>query len=213
MRLAFLFFILALLVLIPFLVWGDQFALFFSWDGARTWLEDWGSWAWAAGILLLILDLFLPLPNTIIIAGLGWKYGFLVGGILGAAGSILSGLLAYGLCRQLGHGAALRIAGAEGLEKGEHLFAKSGGWIVTLSRWLPMLPEIVACAAGLSRMPFRIYLLALACGNIPLGFVYAAVGHMGHENMALALGLSIFLPPALWLSVHPFLVRATRKAA
>ena len=200
-RLALIFGILAILVLIPFLIWGDEFEAFFTIDGSREWLARFGKWAWLAGIVLLIADLVLPLPNTLVIAGLGYHYGIVAGGLLGATGSIFSGLLAYGLCRGFGRGAALKIAHEEGLAEGERLFARSGGWIVALSRWLPMIPEVVSCAAGLSRMRFRVYLAALVCGSAPLGFFYAAIGRLGHEHLTLAFVLSIFVPPALWLVV------------
>ena len=203
MRLFYLFLILALLVLVPFLIWGGWFEEMFSWEGARDWLEGYGKWAWLAGMVLLVLDLVLPLPNTFVIAGLGYVYGIGVGGIIGALGSFLSGLLAYGLCRGMGREAALWIAGEEDLAKGERVFQRSGGWIVALSRWLPMIPEIVACAAGLARMPFRAYVLALGCGCLPLGFVYAALGNYGQERPVVAMVLSLVIPPVLWAVIHP----------
>lgn len=207
MRLVAVFVLLALLVLIPFLIWGDFFEEMFSWEGSRAWLEGYGNWAWLAGIGLLILDLVLPLPNTLVIAGLGYVYGIVLGGLLGSLGTILSGLLAYSLCRSFGRKAALWIEGESDLEKGERLFRRSGGWIVALSRWLPMIPEIVACAAGLHRMPFRIYLAALVCGSVPLGFTYAVLGQIGHQKPVIATILSIFLPPLLWALVHPLIRR------
>ena len=78
-----------------------------------------------------------------------------------------------------------------------------------LSRWLPLAPEVVACMAGLTRMPARGFHLALACGSIPLGFVFAAVGHAGVSRPLLAIALTALLPPALWLVVRPiFLSKA-----
>ncbi len=211
MRLSAIFFILALLVLIPFLIWGDFFETAFSWEGSRDWLEQYGRWAWAAGMGLLIADLALPLPNTLVIAGLGYIYGVFIGGLLGALGTVCSGLLAYGLCRGFGRRAALWIEGEAGLAKGEEVFRRAGGWIVALSRWLPMIPEVIACVAGLHRMPFRIYLAALCCGRLPLGFVYAALGQYGQDRPLLATVLSLVVPPILWLIVHP-LVQSQLKS-
>jgi hypothetical protein len=47
-------------------------------------------------------------------------------------------------------------------------------------------------------MPARLVLLALACGSLPLGFVYVGIGATGIERPALALGLSAGFPPLLW---------------
>ncbi len=136
-------------------------------------------------------------------AALGILYGPLAGGLLASAGGFLSGALAYLLCRRLGRPAALRLLGAQGLAEGERLFARAGGWLVVLSRWLPVFPEVVACMAGLARMPPAAFLIALACGAAPLGFAFAALGHAGADTPMLAIALSAGLPPLLWLAVGP----------
>ncbi|NIP94217.1 MAG: DedA family protein, partial [Akkermansiaceae bacterium] len=72
-------------------------------------------------------DLFLPIPGTVVMSALGYIYGLWLGGLFAALGSILAGLLAYGLCRLLGRGAAEWIAGKEDLAKGEEVFGGSAG--------------------------------------------------------------------------------------
>jgi uncharacterized membrane protein YdjX (TVP38/TMEM64 family) len=203
LRLLGLFLLLTLAVVIPFLIWGAGFERSFGADGAVAWLAGWGRWAGLAGILLLVSDLFLPIPATAVMAALGFVYGPLAGGLLATLGGFLSGALAYSLCRWFGRAAALRLLGAEDLADGERLFARAGGWLVVLSRWLPVLPEVVACMAGLARMPPRAFFVALACGSAPLGFVFAAIGHAGADHPILAIALSACLPPLLWLAVQP----------
>ena len=209
MRLLWLFLILALLIVLPFLIWGESFEDFFSHEGTIAWLDQFGKkWAWAPGMLLLAADLVLPVPGTVVMAALGFLYGPLAGGLISATGSFLSGLLAYQICSHLGRRAAERIAGARDLARGERLFGgNAAGWIVALSRWLPVLPEVVACMAGLARMPRRRFCLALLCGSLPLGFTFAAIGSAGHENPGIALLVSALLPPALWAAMRPFVAR------
>lgn len=204
MRLIWIFLGLALLLLIPFFIWGNSMAQTFSQEGAVTWLEQYGAWAWAAGMGLLMCDLLLPIPGTAVMAALGLVYGPIQGGLIGGGGSFLSGSVAYGLCRALGRNAAVRILGEKDLAKGEKLFSKVGGWLVVFSRWLPLFPEVIACMAGLTRMPARSFHLAMACGSFPLGFVFAYIGHAGADHPTLAIVLSATLPPILWLSVQPF---------
>lgn len=204
MRLLWIFLGLALLLLIPFFIWGHSMAQTFSQEGAVTWLEQYGSWAWAAGIGLLMCDLLLPIPGTAVMAALGLVYGPILGGLIGGGGSFLSGSVAYGLCRALGRNAAARILGEKDLAKGEQLFSNVGGWLVVLSRWLPLFPEVIACMAGLTRMPARSFHIAMACGSLPLGFVFAYVGHAGADHPTLAIALSATLPPILWLCVQPY---------
>ncbi len=86
-----------------------------------------------------------------------------------------------GLCRGFGRPLALRLLGPRDLEQGERLFARTGGWLVVLSRWLPIFPEVIACMAGLARMPLWTFLIALLCGSAPLGFAFAAIGHAGRR--------------------------------
>src|SRR6056297_2331493 len=101
-RLFLLFLVLALLVIVPFLIWGDRFEDEMTLESTIARLQATGDWAWAAGIGLLVVDLFLPILGTVVMSALGLIYGWLVGGILSALGSILAGVLAYWLCRKLG---------------------------------------------------------------------------------------------------------------
>ena len=201
---------LLLLIIIPFLIWGEWFTELFSSDRAIQSLQASGNWAWALGMVLLIGDLFLPLPATIIMSAIGYIYGPILGGLLASLGSFLSGLLAYGLCRAMGLKAALFILGEKDLEKGKEVFAKNGGWIVAVSRWLPVLPEAISCMAGLNQMDARKFLMALACGSLPLGFVFAYIGHAGETYPYLAILVSALLPPVLWL-IAQWLLRKLSK--
>ena len=209
MRLFIAFVGIAIVVSIPFAIWGARLETLFTGDGAIRWLSGYGSWAWAAALLLLSGDLFLPIPGTAVLSALGYLYGTVVGGAIGAFGTVVSGGLAYGLSRGLGHDMAVRIAGSRDLERGERLFKRRGGWIVAVSRWLPILPETVACMAGLTRMPFSHFLVALICGAIPLAFTFAAIGASGVDRPALAIGLSAGLPLLLWPVAHRLLGRGS----
>ncbi len=189
---------LAVLVLIPFLLWGDWFQESFDAAATRAWLQGLGPWGWLAAVALLVGDLILPVPATPVMSALGWVYGAIAGGLIGAAGSFLSGSLAYGLCRALGEQAARRLLGEHDLERGRRLFSGAGGWIVALSRWLPVLPEITCCMAGLTRMPPVRFFSSLACGSVPMAFVFAWVGSRGEESPGTTMLLCIVLPVVFW---------------
>jgi uncharacterized membrane protein YdjX (TVP38/TMEM64 family) len=197
MRMLRLFLILTVAVIIPFVVWGGRFEAWLTGDAAVAWLRGLGAWGWLGGIGLLVADVVLPIPGTAVMSALGFLYGVWIGGAISAAGSFLSGSMAYGLTRWINPRWAVRLAGAAEIKKYEALFARSGVWIVALSRWLPVLPEVVACLAGLSRMPPRLFFPALACGSLPLGFAFAAIGEAGHRSPAQALVLSALIPAML----------------
>ena len=208
MRVLRLFLVLAILVLIPFLVWGGKLMTLFEGEAARKFVLDCGAWGWLVVIGLLISDLFLPIPATGVMSAAGYVYGPWIGGVISVTGSFLSGMLAFALCRGLGHRAARWLAGEKGLAENEAVFRRSGPWLIALSRWLPILPEVIACLAGLTRMRTRVFVVALLCGTVPMGFCYAAVGAMFTSEPAWALGLSVAVPVVLWLAVRPLMRNA-----
>jgi len=201
MRLLLVFLGLAAMVLITFFIWGDTLMLSFNQEGTIAWLNQYGPWAGFAAILLLMADLILPLPATLIMSALGFIYGPILGGIISVMGSFMAGSAGYWICRSLGEKAAIRILGVKDYERGKKLSGKVGGWVVVLSRWLPVFPEVVACMAGLTRMKAGYFHLALLCGSLPMGFTYAFVGAAGLEHPGWAIALSFGLPPFIWFIV------------
>jgi uncharacterized membrane protein YdjX (TVP38/TMEM64 family) len=189
-------------ILIPFSIWGSHFDQIFSLAGSQNWIQQHGSWAWMAGVLLLASDIVLPVPSTVVMSALGLIYGWFIGGLLASLGSFLAGVAAYSSCRWLGRRAALWLAGEHALQRGEELFARRGGWLVALSRWMPVLPEAIACLAGLMKMNLRTYLFSLACGSVPVGFAFAAIGALGQTSSVLAMTLSAALPIMLWFGTQ-----------
>ena len=200
MRLAAVFLVVALVVTIPFLIWGEWFETMFTGDALQQWLASYGrSWGWLVAVLLLSADLFLPIPGTAVMSGLGYVYGPWLGGLAAAAGTFFSGSLAYGLCRWSGERMAIRLMGEKGYAQGIRLFGGGGGgFIVAGSRCLPLLPEVVACMAGLTKMPAPSFFLSLACGSLPVGFVFAWIGAAGRDSPGLAISLSILVPVILY---------------
>lgn len=198
MRFLLLCLMLVALFIASYLLWGDQFEAILAGEEAVTWLRNWGAWAWLVAIALMMTDIILPIPATAVLATLGIVYGPVVGGLIGCAGSFLAGSAGYLICRALGKRAALWVLGQEGFVKSHAFFVRSGGWTVALSRWLIILPEMISCLAGLTRMPARLYFTALACGTVPMCFTYAWIGHAQSDRPVLALCLSAAVPVLLW---------------
>lgn len=207
MRLLAWFVLLSLVILGIWLGFGGEWEKRFSLEGSVEWLESSGNWGWVAGVSLLIGDVMLPVPGTVVMSALGWIYGPLMGGMAASLGSVLAGLVAYGLCRLVGERMARRILGDLDFEKGRFLFIRGGGWMVALSRALPILPEAVACTAGLVRMPFGRFMISLICGSLPVGFLFAWIGAGGREAPEWALAFSLVVPAILWALARLIVVR------
>src|SRR5688572_7859529 len=163
------------LLLVGFLAFG--LVLFFIAGDAlveRSWLDAFGRWTWLVAVGLLVADIVLPIPTTLIITVMGQKYGPIWGGLIGTLGSFSAGVIAYGLTRMLGPRFSRWLL-ADELDDAERFFTEKGAFAVACSRWLPLLPEAISCMAGLARMPFGKYCLALLSGAVPMCFAYAAL--------------------------------------
>ena len=204
------FIVVSLAMLGSWLAFGADWEERFTLEGAVNWMEGTGDWAWAAGMGLLVSDIVLPVPGTVVMSALGWIYAPLMGGLAAAGGSVCSGLIGYGLCRALGDRLARRILGDLDFEKGRLLFGSGGGWMVALSRALPILPEAVVCTAGLVRMPFGRFLGALLCGSLPMGFLFAWIGAEGRSAPGWTLAFSLVVPAILWAVARWVMISVSR---
>ena len=159
-----------------------------------------GQWDWLFVVGLLTLDVFLPIPATAVLASLGIAYGPWLGGAIGALGTFCAGTTGYLLCRVLNERAARFLIGERGLTVGREFFECSGGWVIVISRWMIILPDLLSCFAGLVRMPPREYFAALLCGVVPLSFTYSFLGSTtwAKEHPWLTLALSAAVPVGLW---------------
>ena len=159
-----------------------------------------GQWDWLFVVGLLTLDVFLPIPATAVLASLGMAYGPWLGGAIGVLGTFCAGTTGYLLGRVLNEKAARFLIGERGLTFGREFFARSGGWVIVVSRWMIILPELLSCFAGLVRMPPREYFAALLCGVVPLSFTYSFLGSTtwAKEHPWLTLALSAAVPVGLW---------------
>ncbi|MCW1886912.1 VTT domain-containing protein [Luteolibacter flavescens] len=202
MRLVIWFIAISAVILLGWVLWGGSWEESFSLAGSVAWLERAGPWAWAAGIWLLAADLVLPVPGTVVMSALGYVYGLALGGLVAAAGSMTAGLCGYGVGRLVGERAARKLLGDRDFEKGRLLFARGGGWMIALSRSLPILPEAISCTAGLVRMPFGRFVASLACGSLPVGYLFAWIGAAGREAPGWALVFSLLVPAVLWLAAR-----------
>jgi len=205
MRLFLVVLVLVALVATPLLIWGDAIDERLAGEKGVALLRQYGAWAWIVAIGLIVSDLVLPVPAPAVMAALGMLYGPMLGGIIGGAGSFLAGMTAYWGCRLIGPRAARLLVGDESLAKLARFFERVGLWAVALSRWMPLMPEVLACLAGLSRMHAGRFAAALACGSFAMGMAFSALGTAYADRPVVGLALSALVPLAAWPLVHHFL--------
>lgn len=124
------------------------------------------------GVALLVADVALPVPSSLVMVAHGALFGAVAGAVLnlvGRTGSALAGVL-------LGRG--LRRGGGDGEDggRGARLVERWGLAAVVLTRPVPVLAESTVVAAGAMGMPVPAVLTAAALGAVPEAVVYAVAG-------------------------------------
>ena len=198
------------LLLGPYFIWHEPMDAYFGSDSYQQWLTSIRPYAWLVGIGLIVSDLFLPIPAVPIMAAMGALYGAVVGGFIATAGTMLAGLVAYGLSRLLGLKAAKLLAGEDDLADLQRFFDSWGAAGIIASRALPVVPEVMTILAGLAKMHFGRFLLALALGSVPVGFAFAWVGEATETSSSLLLVLTLI--PACGWCVYVVVAARRRRA-
>ncbi|MGH9230403.1 MAG: TVP38/TMEM64 family protein [Acidimicrobiales bacterium] len=164
-------------------------------DASTDLLSDFGTWAWAAGIALMVADLVLPVPQASVITALGAIYGLALGALIGTAGLILAGVCGYALMWTPLRRVSLRLLRGRSPKAIAALSNRAGPWGIALSRSLPYsVPEVIVCLAALGRMPLRTVLLSLSAGSLPASLLFAGIGAGWSRDPILALAISYVLP-------------------
>ncbi len=157
-------------------LFGDHLDFPESVDELAVILRGYGDWAWAAGVALIVGDAVLPLPSDPTIFTLGLIYGPWQGALIGGSAATVGGLIGYGITRMLGERGARLIVGERDLERARVFYDRWGLYAVALGRALGGPAEYVVVLAGLSKMPFRSVLLAIATGAFSSALVMAILG-------------------------------------
>ena len=207
-KLLVLAFLLAVILIIPFALWGSWFGRLLDPGSAAKWFSQVRSVAWLIAIGLLVSDLILPIPATGVMAALGAVYGPAIGTLIAVAGSTLSALVGYSLARWPGRRAVRLIASDTDLQRFRAFFDRWGGTAIIVSRILPILPEVTSVLAGLAPMTFRRFLAAVLFGTIPTCALFACIGAASASQPWYGIILAVLIPLILW----PLFLRLTRTS-
>lgn len=197
LRLFFVILCILGLLLVPYLLWREPMDAYLASAEYRQWLASIKPYAWLIGVVLLAADAFLPVPAPPVMATMGALYGTLVGGLIAAAGSILAGLVGLGIGRLIGPRALRLLANEQELAELRRFFDSWGAAGIVASRALPVAPEVLTVLAGIARMHFDRFLLALLLGGIPVGILLAWAGEQAGQSSGLLLVLTL-IPAGLW---------------
>jgi len=193
-RWALLALLLLLVVLLPFGLFGESLEAWTKTFVAAT--RDQPVFTSFVLGLLLVSDILLPVPSSIVSTAAGYLLGFTGGLLTSFCGMSLGSLLGYWIGKRTGRGAANRIVGSTDLAKFAALTNRWGVWGIIIARPIPVLAEVSAFAAGIGGMNLKQYLLLSSLANLGISAVYAGTGAFAASSDAFlwAFAASLLLP-------------------
>lgn len=165
-------------------------------------------------IALLLADLLVSVPTLTIVMLSGFLLGQALGTLVALMGLYSAGILGYGISRRYGQ-QLLTLLLKDPLRRAEAVaaFRGHGFGMIILARALPILPEVMACLAGSSRMPFSRFLVAWSLSCVPYAAIAAYAGSISTLGDPMpAISAAIGLLTSLWIGWFLFR-RSTKHAA
>ncbi len=166
------------------------------------WLAGNRTLAGATGLALLVADVVLPVPASLVMIANGALFGLVLGTMLSLAGATLSAAAGFALGRR-GGPLLSRLVAEDERERANALLERWGELAVLLTRPVPIVAESVAILAGTSpRLSWRRFLVAAAAGSGPAALLYAATGALAVslDHLPLIFGLVLAVSGTFWLA-------------
>jgi len=133
--------------------------------------------------ILLASDVFLSVPTIFIVTYAGHILGFKWGLLASVSGMLMSGIIAYLICRISGTKALrLLLKNESEIDEVNSLFHKMGFSMLLIARALPMLPEATCCLSGLMRFKFIKFIFYYLLGTLPYAVVLTYLGSISDIN-------------------------------
>jgi uncharacterized membrane protein YdjX (TVP38/TMEM64 family) len=154
----------------------------------------------ALGAGLLIADVFLPVPSSILMTLHGALFGVLAGAAVSTVGALGAVAVGFALGRR-GGPALARFVGPHEQARSSAMLLRWGTLAIIVSRPIPLLAESVAILAGASPLSWPRALVAGLAGSIPTALLYAWVGATARTATSgtLAFLLVISVATLAWL--------------
>ncbi len=179
------------------------------------WLSHGGALAAAVGVGLLVADVLLPVPSSLVMVAHGALFGVWVGTLLSLAGSVGAALFGFAIGRR-GGGLMERLVSPAERERADGLLRRWGALAIIVTRPVPLLAETVAIMAGTSSLGWGRVTLAALAGSLPPALLYAVTGASvaNLQHTTLVFGLVVLIAGAFLLVgrwAEPYFARRARR--
>lgn len=155
-------------------------------------------------ILLLISDILIPVPSSLLMIVSGILFGGFWGGIITLTGLMVGSILNFHLSRKFGQVRIRKWIGERDYKRFSSKMQKYGEVLVVLTRMVPIAMESVSSIAGVSKMKFKNFVLANMIGFLPIIFFYSYAGEIYRRdpgNIILVLVIGFFVPLIAWFII------------
>ncbi len=160
-----------------------------------------GPMAAVLGVVLLVGDVVVPVPASLVMLAHGALFGVLPGAALSLLGGLGATMVGFGLGRR-GRGLVTAVTTSTQRRRADRLLVRWGALAVLVTRPVPVLAETVAILAGTSPMRWPVAALAGAAGTAVPALLHAVAGATaaGALEGLLVFGLVIALAGLLALA-------------
>ena len=164
--------LMLLILLVPFLVAGETFddlvpALL---DGQRQ-VE-----MFLLTTLLLTVDVFIPVPSSVVSVSAGMILGAPVGFVACLTGLTGGSLLGYGFGYYFRRLNLQRWVEDQAFRELSAQFSRYGYMVLIVCRGVPLMAELSVVIAGFHRYPLRRFLGVTSAANVVLAGLYSVLG-------------------------------------
>ena len=165
-------FFITVSIIFTFLVFGDKIdELYYSLEGKGHAVQNKKLYLSMLYFSFLLSDIILPIPSTIIMTESANALGFFTSLFICVMGLFCSNMIGFFLCK-------LGLLKFEklGSPQLDSFFKKHGFTAIILTRSIPILPELIAYMAGLSKMRPISFALASFLGAFPIALYCVYIG-------------------------------------
>lgn len=133
---------------------------------------------WIAAVIgggLLLLDVFIPIPSSIIMIAHGATFGILGGFLLSFTTSVAGAMIGWWVGNR-GSAWMNRFISADERVSANVFIQRYGILAIIIARFIPILAETVAIMSGTTNLGWKKVLIATAVGAAPPALIYAIAG-------------------------------------
>jgi uncharacterized membrane protein YdjX (TVP38/TMEM64 family) len=153
------------------------------------------------GVGLLVADVLLPVPSSLVMVAHGALFGVVVGTVLSLLGSVGAAWFGFAIGRRGGKFLERAVTPAE-RARADELLTRWGALAIVVTRPVPLLAETVSIMAGASRMSWTSVTLASLAGSLPPALLYALTGAAvaNFRSTAMMFGVVLVVAGLFWLA-------------